>query len=98
MTSSWGPSECGALCDYTSCTPTKLVLRVAKVTLPGVLTGVLKHTVFWWQQFFKVHEDGASKDVLVRKLVAHSVEGGRKGGKESGVGHLVLLLSSFLEH
>lgn len=80
MTSSWGPSECGALCDYTSCTPTKLVLRVAKVTLPGVLTVVLKHTILVAAVLFcKVQEDGASKDVLVRRLL-HTVW--REGRRE----------------
>lgn len=37
----------------------------------------------------KLHEDGTSKDVLVRKLPARRVEGGRNEGRRKGLCRLL---------
>lgn len=42
----WDPSEHGVLYNYTSCTPSKPVLRVAKVTPPCALTVALNILCF----------------------------------------------------
>ena len=65
------PSAHAVLCDYRSCTPIKLVLTV---TVPVVPLWYLTYCILMVAVLVcKLHEDGTSKNVVVRKLLVRNV-------------------------